>query len=70
MKKEMLAVKQNNTSNLDFFPPEKKAVGCQWVYNVKLNSDRLLTRLKAYSVAKGYSQVYEMDYQDTFSSIV
>ena len=35
------------------------------VYTVKLNHDGSLARLKICVVAKGYSQVYEMDYQDT-----
>jgi len=37
--------------------------------NVKLNPDGSLARLKAQLVAKGYSQVYGIDYQDIFSSV-
>ena len=37
--------------------------------HVKLNLDGSLARLKACLVAKGYSQVYRMDYYNTFSSV-
>jgi len=36
---------------------------------VKLNPDRLVANLKACLVAKGYSQVHEMDYQEIFSPV-
>ena len=36
-------------------------------YTIKLNSDVSLTRLKARLITKGYSQMYNMNYQDTFS---
>jgi len=35
----------------------------------EVESDALLARLKARLVAKRYSQIYEIDYQDTFSSV-
>ena len=36
---------------------------------MKLNPNGSLAHLKAHLVAKGYSQVYGMNYQDTFSSV-
>ena len=48
---------------------KEATVGCQWVYNVKLNLDRSLARLKAWLAAKEYSQVYGVDYQNMFSPI-
>ena len=40
-----------------------------WVYVVKLNLDGSLARLKVRLVVKGYSQVYVMDNQETFSPV-
>jgi len=37
---------------------------------VKLNLDGFLANLKARLAAKGYSQMYKVDYQDTFSSVL
>ena len=48
-------------------PPEKKLDRCRWVYTLKLNPNGSFARLKDCLIAKGYSQVYQMDYQDTFS---
>jgi len=39
------------------------------VYNVKLNSDGSLAPLKARLVAKEYSQIYDIDYQENLSSV-
>ena len=47
----------------------KKAIGCRWVFAVKVNPDGSVARLKARLVAKGYTQPYDMDYFDTFSPV-
>ena len=51
-------------------PAEKKAIGCRWVFIVKVNHDGSIARLKARIVAKGYAQTYGVDYSDTFSPIL
>ena len=48
----------------------KQAVGCRWMYNIKLNLDGSYACLKEQVVAKGYSHFYSVDHQDTFSPIV
>jgi len=40
------------------------------VYKIKTNSDGSIERYKAKLVLKGYSQQYDMDYKETFASIV
>ena len=50
-------------------PTGKKAIGCRWVFVVKVNPDSSVARLKARLVAKGYTLTYGVDYYDTFSSV-
>jgi len=66
MKEEMRSLKENNTFTLTTLPEGRKLVGGRWVYTVKENPDGLKT-YKARYVAKGYSQVKDVDYQETFS---
>ena len=69
MLEEIHALDQNKTWELVHLPDNKKAIGCKWVYSVKLKSDGSLERLKARLVAKGYAQTYGIDYSETFSPV-
>ena len=51
----MQALDGNGTWNLVQLPTGKKAIGCCWVFTVKVNPDSLVARLKARLVAKGYT---------------
>lgn len=69
MEEEMMTLDNNGTWDLVCLPIGKKAIGCKWVFVVKMNSDGSVARLKARLVAKGYAQVYGVDYSDTFSPV-
>lgn len=69
MEEEMMALDNNGTWDLVCLPIGKKAIGCKWVFVVKMNSDGSVARLKARLVAKGYAQVYGVDYSDIFSLV-
>lgn len=69
MIEEMTALDDNGTWDLVSRPAGKKAIGCKWVFAVKMNPDGTVARLKARLVAKGYAQIYGTDYSDTFSPV-
>jgi Reverse transcriptase (RNA-dependent DNA polymerase) len=48
-------------------PPDKKAVGCKWVFTVEQNPEGLIERYKAMLVAKAYSHTYGIDYDEIFA---
>lgn len=66
---EMDALHQNGTWDPLTLRPSKKTAGCKQVYTVKFNSDGSIDRLKARLVARGYTQTYAIDYDETFSLV-
>ena len=69
MIEKMDALTNNNTWDLVRLPTAKKAIGCHWVFIVKVNLNGSIARLKARLVAKRYAKTYRVDYSDTFSPI-
>lgn len=52
-------------------PPEgANLVSTKWVYTVKLRNDGTIERFKARLVARGFSQLYGVDYSETFAPTV
>ena len=70
MNLEYDALMKNNTWTLVHPPPNRKAVGCKWVFRVKQNLDGSINKYKARLVAKGFNQMHGFDYKETFSPVV
>ena len=62
-------LEQNHTWSIVPLPPNKKAVGCKWVFRIKYKADGSIERYEACLVAKGYTQQEGLDYAETFSLV-
>jgi hypothetical protein len=69
MREELEALRKNQTWELTTLPDGKKAVGCKWVFTVKQSPEGKIERYKARLVARGYSQTYGIDYDETFAPV-
>ena len=50
-------------------PEGRKVVSSKWVYRIKYNADGNISRYKARLVARGYTQVFGVDYTETFAPV-
>ena len=69
MKEEFISLQKSNTWELVDLPPGRKLVQCKWVYKTKFAADGSPLKYKAILVAKGYSHVHGIDYNETFSPV-
>lgn len=70
MKDEYETLTRNGTWTLTELPPNRKAIGCKWVYRIKENADGTINKYKARLVAKGYNQLPGTDFGETFSPVI
>ena len=69
MKNELDALSKNHTWDLVTLPLGKFVVGCKWIYKIKTRFDGSIERYKTRLVAKGFTQEYEIDYEETFTPV-
>ncbi|CAA0831452.1 cysteine-rich RLK (RECEPTOR-like protein kinase) 8 [Striga hermonthica] len=69
MNEEIMALRQNETWDLVPKPDGVKPISCKWVYKIKRRPDGSIERYKARLVARGFSQQYGLDYDETFSPV-
>ena len=67
MKDEFHSLQKNGTWNLVIAPLGRKLVKCKWVFKTKFDADGSPLKYKEILVAKVFSQVQGIDYNDTFS---
>ena len=65
----MKALKKNETWDLTLLPEGKRSVGSKWVFTIKYNVDGSVERYKARLVARGFTQTYGLDYEETFAPV-
>ena len=70
MKREMESLWSNEVWELMDPPPNRKIVGSKWICKRKLDADGTVERYKARLVAQGCTQMYGLDYEETFSPVV
>ena len=66
MKEEFNSLQKSNTWELVDLPPGRKLVQCKWVYKTKFSAGGSHLKYKARFVAKCYSHVHGIDYNETF----
>ncbi|GJV18677.1 retrotransposon protein, putative, ty1-copia subclass [Tanacetum coccineum] len=69
MNAEIQSMMDNIVWVLVDLPPSYKTVGSKWIFKKKTDMDGIIHTYKAGLVAKGYTQLYEVDYEETFSPI-
>ena len=71
MQEEMHSLEKNDTWDVVHFPKHKKVVRCKWIFKRKEGlSPSEPPRFKARLVAKCFSQISGVDYNDVFSLVV
>lgn len=70
IEKELTALAANSTWKIVTPPGKANIVTSKWVFNTKFNTDGSLEKLKARLVARGFSQKFGVDFEDTFAPTV
>jgi hypothetical protein len=70
MHEEIIALLENGTWKQVIPPKGANLISSKWVYTIKLKPDGSIERFKARLVARGFSQVQGMDYNETFAPTV
>ncbi|XP_024019780.1 uncharacterized protein LOC112091139 [Morus notabilis] len=70
MQEELTALYSNNTWHLVPRPSNTNIIGSKWVYHIKYKEDGSIDRYKARLVARGFTQVSGLDYDETFSPVI
>nr|GEU75718.1 retrovirus-related Pol polyprotein from transposon TNT 1-94 [Tanacetum cinerariifolium] len=69
MDSELEALEQNKTWMIKKLPPNKKDLGCKWVYKIKYKPYGTIERFKPRLVIHGNHQVAGVDYSETFAPV-
>ena len=70
MKEELVALHDNHTWALVPHPLNVNVVGSKWVFRLKIKEDGSIDRFKARLIARGFTQIPGVDFDDTFSLVI
>ncbi|GJW25670.1 retrotransposon protein, putative, ty1-copia subclass [Tanacetum coccineum] len=69
MNVEIQSMMDNMVWVLVDLPPGCKTFGSKWIFKKKTDMDGIVHTYKARLIAKGYTQLYRVDYEETFSPV-
>ena len=69
MIEEMASIEHNQTWSLVDLQAGQRAIGLKWVFKIKKDEHRNITKHKARLVAKGYVQRQGIDYEEVFAPV-
>ncbi|GJV14477.1 retrotransposon protein, putative, ty1-copia subclass [Tanacetum coccineum] len=69
MNAEMQSMKDNQVWRLVDLPPNCKTIRSKWLFKKKTDMDGIVHTYKSRLVAKGYTQTYRVDYEETLSLV-
>lgn len=69
IKTELLNCSKNKIWTKVPKPQDRKIIGCRWVFKIKLDEKGNTKSFKARIVAKGFSQIEGVDYEETFAAV-
>jgi len=66
---EISSLEHTGTWTTVLCPYEKNVVRCKWVFRLKRKADGSIDKYKACLVARGFTQIYSINYYDTYSPV-
>jgi hypothetical protein len=69
MTEEYQSIMKNDVWDIVLRPEGKSVVTSKWIYKIKHAADGSVEKYKARFVARGFSQVKGIDYEETFATV-
>ena len=69
MDDEYRSLMENGTWELVQLPPDRKAIGCKWLFKTKEDEKGNIVRYKARLVAQGFTQKFGVDFDEVFAPV-
>jgi hypothetical protein len=70
MNSEIQSMERNQTWDLVKLPQGRKVVDCKWVFKIKPGDQNRPARYKARLCARGFTQIYGIDFDETYAPVV